>query len=606
MKHSMKQRRRDERGAVAVMVGLLSVVLLSMAAMGVDLGNAWAQKRQVQAGSDLAAEAGAGIKGANLPATTVHSCSYGNAGAVSTDQSVKDISTYLANQAYPTATGATYSSYLANLPAQLTDCNMANGEVVYGTPNFTAGAWSVAFNKNQLSLVSPPKHVDFGLAGVMGFSGTNVNGVSTVEIRSPKFGALPFYAFSGCDYGPQTLQQPNNGHSTDPVLLYAPTDNASATLTSITPASYPVDSTGTVVEPLTIKGSGFANVTQVGFFEPGNSVAGPAPVTIDNATTVKFTINGAGTQITIPDIPDQTRGVAGVQEFWYLRVMKGGKWSTYTVDNNGNVQNSPVLTIGTPPLLCGQGSSQGNFGTLLLAHAGYNGADKVGAANVALGLTNSLSIYPTGGPADGTCSSAQTQTVLWNTDGTNCVDTDTGMSANVATGGFLGLGSSAPGGNQYLLKPNGKTKCGTGGTEATTVVKGQTVNNDVLTCFFLDSTTNVADVDSGGYSGTPLISNAIYDSPRFAYVPVLKVQPANGGSNKYQIIDFRACFITDQPGSAVKGDQPSATNGLITDNNGITSVQVIFLNPNALPNPPVKNGTINYIGSGAKIPLLVN
>ena len=45
---------------------------------------------------------------------------------------------------------------------------------------------------------------------------------------------------------------------------------------------------------------------------------------------------------------------------------------------------------------------------------------------------------------------------------------------------------------------------------------------------------------------------------------------------------------------------------MITDNNGITSVQVIFLNPNALPNPPVKNGTINYIGSGAKVPLLVN
>ena len=90
---------------------------------------------------------------------------------------------------------------------------MANGEVVYGIPKYTAGRpGRVAFNKNQLSLVSPPKHVDFGLAGVMGFSGTNVNGVSTVEIRSPKFGALPFYAFSGCDYGPQTLQQPNNGH----------------------------------------------------------------------------------------------------------------------------------------------------------------------------------------------------------------------------------------------------------------------------------------------------------------------------------------------------------------------------------------------------------
>jgi hypothetical protein len=38
----------------------------------------------------------------------------------------------------------------------------------------------------------------------------------------------------------------------------------------------------------------------------------------------------------------------------------------------------------------------------------------------------------------------------------------------------------------------------------------------------------------------------------------------------------------------------------------VHSVQIIFLNPNALPNPPVKNGTINYIGSGPKLPLLVN
>jgi len=601
----MNRRHRDERGAVAVMVGLLSVVLLSIAALGVDLGNAWAQKRQVQAGSDLAVEAGAGVKGANLPASsTVHSCAYGAAGALQTDQSVNDIASYLASQAYPAQTGGAYSSMLANLPSQLTDCNTANGEVVYGNPSFSAGAWHVTFNKNQLSLISPPKTVDFGLAGIMGFHSTNVAGVSTIEIKSPKFSALPFYAFSGCDYGPQTLQQPNNGHSAAQVMLYAPTDTNNAVLTSISPISYPVDTTGSQVEPLVINGSNLTGVTQVGFFEPGNAIPGPAPVTID---TTKFTIN-SDTKITIPDIPDQTRGVAGVQEFWYIRVMKNGQWSTYSVDNNGDVQNSPVLTIGDPPLLCGQGSSSGNFGTLLLSHAGYTGWDSVGAANVALGLTNSLAVYPSGGPADGTCSSAQSTTVLWNTDGTNCVDTDTGMSSSVATGGFIGKGSSAVGGNQYLLKPdNGATKCANGGTsEATTVVLGQSINNDTLTCFFLSSTTHVADVDSSTYSGGPLISDAIYSSPRFAYVPVLKVQPANGGSNKYQIIDFRACFITDQPGSAVKGDAPSATNGIITDNNGVSSVEVVFLNPNALPNPPVKNGTINYIGSGPKIPLLVN
>jgi hypothetical protein len=188
------------------------------------------------------------------------------------------------------------------------------------------------------------------------------------------------------------------------------------------------------------------------------------------------------------------------------------------------------------------------------------------------------------------------------------VDTDTGMSAKVATGGFLGLGSAAVGGNQYLLKPNGKTKCANGGTaEATTVLMNQTINNDTLTCFFTNSTVHVGDVDAGNYTqSAPVISDAIYDSPRFGYVPVLPVQPANGGSNKYQIIDFRACFITDQPASAVKGDPPNAGNGIVTDNNGIKAVSVIFLNPNALPNPPVKDGTINYVGSGEKVPLLVN
>jgi hypothetical protein len=596
-------RPSDDRGAVAVMVALLAVVLLSLSAMSVDLGNAWQTKRQVQAGSDLAVEAGAGVKGANLPNNgSVKSCSYGNAGALSTDQAVKDIATYLAHQADPDGTGS-YSSLVATLPTQLTDCNMDNGEVVYGQPKKTGSTWSVTYNRNQLSLVAPPKHVDFGLAGILGFSGVDVNGVSTVEIRSPKFGALPFYAFTGCDYGPQTLQQPNNGHASSPVLLYAGSDSASATLTSINPTSYPVDTTGTVTEPLTITGSGFANVTQVGFFEPGNGSTGPAPVTIDST---KFTISPDGKTISIPDIPDQTRGVAGVQEYWYIRVMINGVWSKYTTDSSGTVTNSPMLTIGTPPLLCGQGTNQGNFGTLLLSHNGYNGWDAVGAANVALGLDHSLSIYPTGGLSDGTCSSAQTQTILWPNESTNCVDTDTGMSSKVATGGFLGIGSSAPGNGKYLLKPTGKTKCGTGGTEATTVKLGVTINNDTLSCFFLSPTTHVSDVDYGGYSGVPLISNAIYDSPRFAYVPVLKVQPGNGGSKKYQIVDFRACFITDQPGSAVKGDQPSVANGLTTDNNGIVSVQVIFLNPNALPNPPVKDGTINYIGSGAKIPLLVN
>ena len=110
---------------------------------------------------------------------------------------------------------------VANLPAQLTDCNMANGEVVYGMPKYNESTktWTVTYNKNQLSPGQPAEDVDFGLAGIMGFHSVDVNGVSTVEIQSPKMATLPFYAFSGCDYGPQTLQQPNNGQSAAAVNL---------------------------------------------------------------------------------------------------------------------------------------------------------------------------------------------------------------------------------------------------------------------------------------------------------------------------------------------------------------------------------------------------
>ena len=388
-------------------------------------------------------------------------------------------------------------------------------------------------------------------------------------------------------------------------MLFAPGETNDATLTSVTPSFYPAGTATGTPQPIDIAGTNFTGVTDVGFFESGLATTGPSPVTA-NATSTPFTINAAGTQIHLNDLPDATRGVTGVQTYWYLRVRKNNQWSTVYVGNGPTpTLNAPRLTIGVPPLTCGQGSSSGNFGTLLLDHPPYSGWDKIGAANVALGLTSTLSIYPVASrPADGTCSANQTTTVLWPTEGTNCVDTDTGMSANVATGGFLGIGSSSPG-SGLLTKPF-TTLCGPGGTKAFTVIKGVTVNNDTLSCFFTDATTNVGDVNYATYPGPAVISSSIYDSPRFGYVPILPVQPANGGSAKYQVIEFRPTFITDQPASAVKGDAPSSTNGIVTDTNGVHSVQVMFINEKALPPPPTTNGTVGYAGSGPKIPLLVN
>ena len=51
----VRQRLREERGAVAVIVGLALVVLLGMAALTVDLGRAVAVKRDMVNGADAAA-----------------------------------------------------------------------------------------------------------------------------------------------------------------------------------------------------------------------------------------------------------------------------------------------------------------------------------------------------------------------------------------------------------------------------------------------------------------------------------------------------------------------------------------------------------------------
>lgn len=597
-------RHSDERGAVAVMVGVMAILLLGLCALAVDLGQAWATKQHQQREIDFATLSG--IQGDNLPGTVSGTCSYGNR-ANSTDRAIQDVSVVLAKEGF-TRPG---SSGLPIRPQDLTDCVIdgTNPEAVYGTLTFPSGSPLLAYNKNQLTVVAN-EDVDFGFAAVFGSSGTTVSAKATGEIRSLAMNTLPMYAFSGCDYGPQTLSQPNNGHSSAAVLLYADpgTDSTGVKLNAVSPTAYPVDTSATA-QPITITGLGFkktgTTISEIGFFEPGNGVPGPTPV-----TTTSFTVV-SDTQITLADIPNNTKGVSGVQSFWYIRVNTGTaaspKWSKVDNSKTNPQFNAPMLTIGSPPLICGQGSSSGNFGTLLLSHDPYNGADKIGAANVALGLTHSLSIFPSAtAPTDGTCTGTTMGAKLWPTDGTNCVDTDTGMSANIATGGFLGIGSAAPSPGPGLLAKPSTTMCGKGGTEpARAVVMGVNINNDTLSCFFLDPGTKVADVVDKNYVGDPLISRDILDSPRFGYVPVLPVQPGNGGSKKYQIVDFRPAFITDQVGSAQRGDAPSATNGVTTDNNGVQSIQVVFLNRDAVP-WPTSDKTIPFVGTGQRIPLLIN
>jgi hypothetical protein len=188
------------------------------------------------------------------------------------------------------------------------------------------------------------------------------------------------------------------------------------------------------------------------------------------------------------------------------------------------------------------------------------------------------------------------------------VDTDPGLAADAAVKGFIrGVGAD-PG----RLRDLTSGRCEHPPTPANASVRVKnltyTINNDTLSCFFTDTTTTVGAVSSSAYAGGPVISADIFDSPRFMLVPVLEVEPSSGGSTTYQIVGFRPAFLTDQPNSATQSSNASASNGLTIDPTGqgaLESVQVVFINANALPPIDVAETTA-YAGDGLRVIRLVD
>ncbi len=595
---------RDERGVTAIIFALCAVLLFSLGALVVDLGNAQQRHRDTQTEADFAALAGGA--GNNLPGP--------QATPLASDPAVASVATYLLKNWTFSDGGSTPS--LSVLEQNLTDSTGltkpdTNGQVYYG--HFTASG-TLVHNLNQLTVVTPNARVDFGLANAMGYSHTNVAALATVEIRSPKIDELPFYAATGCDYGQQTISQPSNGTgggSTTRYLAFGSDTNAAGML-ALNPAQIALDDTKS---NLVINGSNFTNVTQVGFFENGNQVqSGPPPVIV---LSTGFTINSASKITVAAPLP---AAVTSVQDTWYVRVYIAGAVNKWSDENT-----ALPLTVGDPLLQCAQGSSDGNFGTIQLSNAEVKNptaANDVIAANIIGPLDHSLAVFPKahqGSPW--TCTTAMSWTVVWPNDGTNCVDTKTGLPQGAATEGFItGVDILAsPGHEAGRLDLNGGTGAGTGcnpdtGLPVTRIVnagsptKSYTINNDTLSCFLVDKTgsTNIGDIDSPNYNlSDPALTQQIYNSPRFFWVPVFGVVPVSGGSSKYQIVDFRPTFITDQPNSATYSTAATANNGITIKSNALQSVQVVFLNDNSVP-PPPGGKTSPYVGTGPKFVQLID
>lgn len=591
------------------MVALSAVLLLSFAALGVDLGKAYVEKQSVQKLTDFAALAGGA--GTNLPGTTSGVCGYGKR-AQATDQAVKDVADYLGTA--PWTGGPT--------PSALVDCNLGNGEVLYGTLTTVSGSPSLAFNPDQLSVVSPPRRVEFGFAKVMGFDGMSVNGAARVEIGtpgSPK--VMPSFAVSGCDWGLQTITSPANGQVSNFVpQLYAPADTNMARLDPTgtpnpAPRQVSVNPASTVI---TITGDKLDSVRKVGFFREDGPTP-PPPTEIPNSAITH--VNDTTIQITLPDAANAP-ALTSADQLWWIRVWAPitNNSSTYAWSAIGaNGAETVPFEVGFASMRCVGSSNQGNYGALKLPRTDSSDNTTTGwmprniAQNLHLPLT--LHTYPgsptvIGGPstAPDLCDPADGRTVYSTTSGspilksnTNCVDTDTGLPANAVSAGLVeGIGSGA-GAVKGRLVTSSATPCAPARTVTLSGNRTFTINNDLLTCF-LTSAVPLSLIASPAYAGGPVLSCALYDSPRFFYQPVLQVRPASGGSNHYSIIDFRPAFVTSQPGTATMGSGAAdAENGVVVTSGQVKEVQVVFFNNKALtsdcPNSfgPSLGGTTNRV-----------
>ncbi len=594
------RRRRDEQGAVAIVYALLAVMLMSLAALGTDIGNEVNRHTQTQTQADFGAFAGGAQMTNNGKVGQTPSAAIVNAVVASMNANAPEDD----NGGIQTITAA-----------QLTDGDLNNGEVRY--------------TADGLQVVAPRHWVSFGMARIMGFNGTNVYADATVHAYSPGLRVMPAFAVQGCDYGLQTLADPSGGQATSVVPPLAfPTETNGTQLQSplglknssgTTVTTFPLNSTGNTID---VSATKWNQSSYIGFFRSDDLTA-PAIVTVPVPNAPYGTGQGSSSvrTITVPN------SVTSVETVWWVRVYDGTsatptsnpprtgagseQWSTQS-------EALPVV-VGAAALQCISGPTSGNFGTVKFVRTDVQASDFL-PADIANGLQKPLvpNIFSPA-PASGQCDANTPGAIISDVPtpglvaGTNCVDTDTGLPAQVATQGLIQGGSFSDGTTYPGLLTSASTTPGcdpNGGSNQYPVNINNTsykLNNDVLTCFFTNGTTSIADIAKSSYSGGPVLDPSILASPRFFFVPVLKVQPTSGGSSKYAIVDFRPAFITDEQATAaaIKGSHTgTATNGITIQGNDIKQLKVVFFNFDALPHDAGKN-VMDYIGVGDPIIRLV-
>ena len=547
------------------MVAITSVALIGLAALVVDLGNAFVQRRDIQAQADFSALAG----GSALPGSKVE-----------TDLSVTRAAEYLNKNEY-------WNGLVS--VAGLVDGDTSNGEAFFPEPDI-------------LRVVAPTARVNFGLASVLGAKQVDIAAEATVGAFSGG-NVMPIYAFIGCDYGPQTiLADSTDTYGRVPSTLLNPTDdNGAKVLKTVFDSQSPAHVPALPGQVLEIDGSSMNGTTHVGFFKAdGTVVTAPALSETNSVVTV-----------TVP------AGVYDDESQWFVRVSKSGASGPWSSVDPAEIA---AFGVGAAPVECDDDSSAGNFGMAVLPRPGDTSvgtAEQIFAKNVAVGPTVDLLPYP---------DDPALPPPVWKCNGmphppyidppnedANCVDTKTG-SPGTTTEAFV-TGKASWGMPKGRLDADNSSRCG--GSRVDSGISGKSINDDSLTCFFTSSSVTVEDIsrsDYGDSGESSVLSSDIFSSPRFIWQPVYMKEPSPGGSDRYTVVDFRPGFITDQPLDATSANpqlEHSITNNGITvktsgGNTRVETIRAILFDVDALPKTFDGQPVTPYLGVGTPIIRMIN
>jgi hypothetical protein len=263
------RRRRGEDGATAILAAGLAVVLFSVGAVAVDMGQVYAKRSALQSNVDMA------VMAAAAELTSASGCNGEVVGAA--------------------------TAYLTKAANEVDGQHAVN---LGGSPG--DGDGFIQCSNWRVELWAPRATVSVGMAKVMGADDLEVPARAAVQIMSPGGSrTMPMYAVSDCDSGAQVISNPPPGAAAPSVVPPLTPDSAThhgATYT-LTPNEV---AAGLSSQTLRLTGTDLLGATQVTF-----TMAGGPP---DHH--VRAPIGVTATEITV-DVPAEVLSHDGV---WWVRV----------------------------------------------------------------------------------------------------------------------------------------------------------------------------------------------------------------------------------------------------------------------------------------------